>query len=360
MATSNNKIVLLLGAGATVSDVATRSLKSRPPLDNRFFGIARATHPTLVARVNRYMKATYDADITARSTDSLEAVMGQIYTDIFNRALKDSATVALRALLQLFTRRLAETTNGIEATNKRWVYRIITHYLAEKVDPGNIAIVTFNQDLQVEKCLSLMRKSARWKRVADQLFNFPTCYGIGEHKMTAPTGTPETDLFTEDSPVTECIRVLKLHGSLNWYSIHNSATPSPTAMFNPRRALSLTRRQVITPNMPLSRATRSAYTLPVIVPPVSHKSAVLHDALKDVWWDSEAALREADDVVIFGYSCPDLDFESSNLLLRAQKGNDAAISVIDPDGGIARRYIDLLNPRRLYYYPSARDFLADR
>jgi hypothetical protein len=63
---------------------------------------------------------------------------------------------------------------------------------------------------------------------------------------------------------------------------------------------------------------------------------------------------------VFGYSCPPLDFESANLLTRAQRKRapDATLSVIDPNGAIATRYIDLLSPSRLSYYATAHDYLA--
>ena len=80
----------------------------------------------MVGRVRRYMMTTYDRDILAEENDRLEAVMGQVYTDVFNPALEDRALGVFRELLRLFTRRLALTTNGIEATNKRLVYRLIT------------------------------------------------------------------------------------------------------------------------------------------------------------------------------------------------------------------------------------------
>jgi hypothetical protein len=79
-----------------------------------------------------------------------------------------------------------------------------------------------------------------------------------------------------------------------------------------------------------------------------------------VWALAEQLLAEAEHVVIFGYSCPALDFESANLLTRAHRarGDDASLSVIDPNGAVATRYIDLLCPSRLSYYASAGDYLV--
>lgn len=354
------KIVLILGAGATVSDVATRPLKVRPPLDKRFFSIAKHTNSSLADDVARYMGSVYAVDIMRNDEDSLEKVMGRIYTDMFNPALEKRATDAFRSLLSLFTRRLASTTNDIEPTNRRWLYRILAHYLSNGSTPSDITIITFNQDIQVEKTLCLMSGVARWKRYSDALFNFPGLYCLGERETTHPTEKPHGELFDVAPPIEDCVRVLKLHGSLNWYSTHKSPQPPPTAMFKPSRKLRVTRRRIILPQMTYTRQRRT-YALPVVVPPVTHKSAVLHDDVRQIWRLAEEALNEADELLIFGYSCPPLDFESANQLQRSQrKKKTSRISVIDPDGAIAARYIELLRPTALNYFSSAKAFLNSR
>ena len=183
------KVVLLLGAGASVADVATRSLKSRPPLDRGFFRVARSTHKTHVETVARYMRQTYDIDVLDRDTDSLEGVMGLLYPDLFNPSLVDDAVGAFRSLLQVFTARLAATTNDIEATQKRFLYRMLSRLLADGVRPRDITIITFNQDLQVEKILELLSTTKRWEALADDLFCFPGMYSAGSWKaVTMPQG----------------------------------------------------------------------------------------------------------------------------------------------------------------------------
>jgi hypothetical protein len=357
MSQSLEKVVLLLGAGATVSDVATRPFKERPPLDRGFFSIARSAHSSLTSDVSGYMSQVYECDIFSVDEDSLERVMGQIYTDTFNRALKTEASKAFRALLRLFNRRLADTTNDIRPTNKRWLYRILAEHLNRGVKPENITIITFNQDLQVEKALCLMSEVQRWNRIALQLFNFPGCYGLGERAVTSPPTYGASDLFQTHETRDDCLRVFKLHGSLNWYSTHNSSEPSQSAMFRQSRKIKITQRKIISPSMRVS-GRRTTHALPIVVPPVTHKSAVLPDELKTVWGSAEGALSEADELIIFGYSCPPLDFESANQLRRSQRHHKSRVSVIDPDGKIAARYIELLRPESLSYFCSARAYLA--
>jgi len=355
--------VLILGAGASVADVAKRSLVSRPPLDKSFFQIAASgTSDARVDKVRTYLQQTYDIDIFSPTEDSLEGVMARLYPDLFNPLLKAQALEAFRALLRLFTDRLARTTNGLRATRKRLLYRLLSRYLNEGVGPSELTIITFNQDLQVEKTLELLSNTARWTGVASRLFSFPDLYSVRPgtwEQITGPTSGKEDDLFALSKPKGDYLRVLKLHGSLNWYSTHNSTTPPRRAMFNPKRRLSVTRRRTISPDMALNRPARTVYTLPVVVPPVTHKSSVLHDSMSDIWTLAEQRLVSAERIVIFGYSCPALDFESSNLLRRAQlrRKTQAEVSVVDPDGDVATRYIKLLDPARLSYYATAHDFL---
>jgi hypothetical protein len=116
---------------------------------------------------------------------------------------------------------------------------------------------------------------------------------------------------------------------------------------------------VITALITRNNPHRATYGLPVVVPPVSHKSSVLPDALQDVWRLAEQALRGADSLVIFGYSCPALDVESSSLLRRSLRAQQPRVTVIDPAPAVVARYVDLVRPERLSYYPSASDYLAD-
>lgn len=353
------KVVLLLGAGATVADVSTKPRKDRPPLDRLFFAEALQTHPTDTSAVARYLRTTYEIDILAPSNDRLEAVMALIYTDLFNPILAADALIAFRRLLQLFTRRLAVTTNSIQATNKRLAYRIIVQYLRSGVKPEDLTIITFNQDIQIEKMLALMSAVVRWKSMSDKIFAFPFLYAF---KTTPPVTSPDgpIDVFAEGGDPDDCIRLFKLHGSLNWYSRHSSTTPSRQAMFKPSRQISITCRREIDPAMTLQSTQRQMYTLPVVVPPISHKSSVLHEDMGHLWQLAERRLRDADELVVFGYSCPIMDVESSNQLRRAQAGRPtrASVSIIDPAASVADRYITLLAAKSLHYYASAHDFLS--
>lgn len=354
----SRKVVFLLGAGASVADAMGRPPRDRPPLDRGFFAVASSTNPALTEDVARYMRDVYAVDPRTPRYDSLETVMGLIYPDLFNPALEAGALDAFRSLLRLFTRRLADTTDNLGATNRRRLYRMLRRYLLHhRASPADITIITFNQDLQVEKTLELMSRSPQWEHIAQDLFCFPHLYGADVWEAISRPPSTQPVFTVSASPRPACLHVLKLHGSLNWFSVHENERLAPAAMFDPHRELRITPRRSIPPSMTFKRQ----FTLPVLVPPVTHKSAVLHEKLKMMWNLAEARLEEADELIIFGYSCPALDFESSNLLRRAQRRRlERRTVVIDPNGVVASRYIDVLEPRSLDYFVSAEAFLQRR
>jgi hypothetical protein len=312
--------------------------------------------------VARYPRDNYEIDIFSPTYDRLEGVMALIYTDLFNPILGPSSLIAFRRLLQLFNKRLALTTNQIRPTNKRLVYRIIAYYLDSGVRPADLTLITFNQVIQIEKMLALMSSVTRWRSLKDKIFAFPYLYSFETTPgVSQPTQLVDEDLFEQGGADEDCIRLLKLHGSLNWYSSHSSSTPTRQAMFNPARQISITRRRTIDPAMTLQSTQRQMYTLPVIVPPVSHKSSVLHNDMGHLWQLAERKLREADELVVFGYSCPLSDVESSNQLRRAQAGRakPANISIIDPAPAVSDRYITLVEAKCLHYYASGLHFLRN-
>lgn len=254
------------------------------------------------------------------------------------------------------TRGLRDTHH---ATQKRYLYRIVNNFLWQQVQPQDITIITFNQDIQAEKILERLSNGKQCK-CPERLFAFPSMYAIprSDWKEITQPSSKSHDVFTV-SGNPECLSVLKLHGSLNWYSTHTTSTPTRQEMLAQDRLLSVTRRRTIDPDMKLKTEKRSKYTFPVVVPPVTHKSSVLPALLGPVWDLAEHRLVEADEIIVLGYSCPTLDFESANLLRRAHEKRSSAPfwTVIDPHGEVATRYISLLGLHQLNYYCYADDYL---
>jgi len=354
------RVVLLVGAGSTVADAGSLPVKRRPPLDKGFFRSAVSAREDVASQnsirtIQRYVKRHYGSDLLDPDTDSLEDVLARVYTDVYHHSLKDEAAHAFRTLVFLFNRRLALTTNAIEPNRRSRLYRIICKQLRDGVQPEDIAIVTFNYDLQIEQTLAALQSTERWKRQGP-LFAFPGSYGLdipAENVSRPPEGA---DRFEVEAALEAKVAILKLHGSLNWYSVHHSTRPSVKAMLRPTRRLWVTPRRTIHPQMTLSLG-RTEYTLPLVVPPVIHKASILHERLKPLWGQAEGLLANADHVIIFGYSCPATDYESANLIERSMRGRSARLTIVDPNPDVMTRYVKMIRPRRCEYYPDAADFV---
>lgn len=357
---NNQKVVLILGAGSTFAEVEKQSKIHQPPLDKKFFSQAKSIGYKDVYKIISYIKDNYHSDVIKTDDDSLEKIMTILYSDIFDPNLQSDALKVFRDLIFLFNKILAETTNKIEPNYQRILYRVILKYLKKETNPENITIITYNQDLHVEKIIELLSKSQKWKEY--EIFQFPYCYNIDVEKqfITHPSKSKK-DLFKifKTKKQKKGISILKLHGSLNWYSAHNSSNLQPKNMFNPTRNIRITRRKTISPKMMLEGRRRRLYTIPVVVPPVNHKSSIIHNKIKKIWNLAQDNIKAANEIIIYGYSCPEMDFESSNLIKRSLLDNskDKKISIIDPDSSALKRYVDLFKPEKIYYYKNVKHFL---
>lgn len=352
------RVVVVVGAGATLSDALNRPLSKRPPLDRGFFRGANLSSDA-GRSVTKYLRANYDVDLTTKGDDRLEEVMAVLFSDIQSPAAPRAlATAAFRNLLKLLNRRLAETTNPLTPNRRSNLYRIVRYLLgAGGYRPEDISIVTFNQDLQIEKTLSVIQQTKHFQGTA--ILEFPWCYRLSDFKLTHPRTLAESALFPVSERFTNSIELLKLHGSLNWYSKHNTAAPTAATLLNRNKACFVTRRRTVSADMTFTGGARLQYTFPIVVPPVSNKAAILHRCLESVWSRARTVLSEASEVIVFGYSCPEADHESANLLRRTTRLNSSLkdISIIDPSAATFQRFVELTKADALYFFRSAKAYL---
>ena len=357
----DEQIVLVVGAGGTVADAMNRPFRRRPPLDRGFFKNTIRTHGGQLKPVTDYLRNHYDVDATYEREDSLERVMAKLYTDVYGGILVDEAFEAFRVLIKVFLARLAATTNRIHMTKQCRLYRLIVGFLNRGTIPENLTIITFNQDIQIEKALDTIAGTAG--RAGQLIFAFPGCYHINAKRGVTRVPDRRVPQFRPSRGRAKGgIAVLKLHGSLNWYSAHRWRNPSRIALFDPKRRIGITTRKNIGTAMRLGPRAGGGtpFTFPIVVPPVAQKSGIFHDELRPVWNLAEGRLKSADRIVIFGYSCPQNDWESANLISRALTKNTRCreVSVIDPDSSVLLRYVELGGLDAVSYFKSCDAYLA--
>ena len=344
------KIVLILGAGSTRSE---RPTKNKPPLDKNFFKDSLSKNESEVEPIRSYFKSHYNLDICSENErdDSLEAVMVKLFADSNDPSLGAIAYENFLSLIKLFNKRLADTTNRIKPNSQSKLVQVMVKFLDGDAKPENISIITFNQDIQIEKTLDFIEGRPKYKKIKP-LLNFRDCYGVDFPVVDDPSFQGER--FEEIKSDSKGIEILKLHGSLNWYSVHRSGNVKAKILFKRDKKLYITGRKEIDPEMKYKGNNRMEHTLPVIVPPVPHKSAIFPSAISDLWVVAEERLNQATDVVIFGYSCPEADHESSNLIQRTLGSRKLeTFSIIDPSPEVFARFLELTKQERVFYYSSA-------
>jgi hypothetical protein len=120
-------------------------------------------------------------------------------------------------------------------------------------------------------------------------------------------------------------RLLKLHGSLNWYW----SPGDPTGVSMARR------------DLPGVYGAPAAYgeqerrrelpgRVPFVVPPSATKSAYYRNpVVREVWGQAASALRKASGVTFIGYSLPSSDLTFAAMLVDSLRGSSAPITIVD-------------------------------
>ncbi len=350
------KLVLILGAGATYSDVANKSKYIAPPLDKHFFSICKIHYSRYTDQIQQYMQKYYHRNIYDQKYDSLEGVMATIYTDLFDIRLKNYSSDIFVELIKLFNKRLSSSTNSIKINHQRHLYRLLVKYFEHGYQPENITFITFNQDIQIERVLDILQQKERWKNL--EMFSFPRCYGLDMAGLETTNPPGKLERFDQPDDLPAKIKIFKLHGSLNWLSPSSTDKYSLEQFFQTDRKLRITTRKKINPELRYND-TKNPYSLPIILPPVNNKSAIMHNQLKIIWEKAEQKLKNANEIVFWGYSLPDLDFESKNLFQRNLIGNSniSDISLIDPNSHVSSKYIESLDLDNVKYYKNVISFI---
>jgi hypothetical protein len=97
---------------------------------------------------------------------------------------------------------------------------------------------------------------------------------------------------------------------------------------------------------------------PIVVPPVYAKQALRPNAVKQVWGDAGHAIQEADRILFFGYSLPELDVEAEKLFERAllRNANVQWLDVVNPAPASAARFASVAPAKPVRWYPSLPKF----
>lgn len=342
--------VIIFGAGAIRAAGGSRPLARRPPLDCDFFEIAKKVTPALYRRVAPRLNSLVGgySDEVLRS---LESATTLLYLKAIDSAHKSPNHLAFLYQLTLLKRILAATTNDVPVGPASALYRLVRRELQTVDDPEKLTLLTFNYDLTLERVLDELQSHSDMP-----VFSFPDCYGLPPSiKETNVTGTPP--FKTGQNFFSSGISLLKLHGSMNWVSSHNSRRPTPKALFKSNRELTVLNSSRVNLSLSWKRGKRTSYLQPIILPPITGKRGLLHFAMEPVWSAAADALKNARRVVIFGYSCPPLDFEARMLLSENTPADSLKeLVVIDPNPEIVGRFMTICGADTASVYSSIQSY----
>lgn len=163
------------------------------------------------------------------------------------------------------------------------------------------------------------------------------------------------DYGLEEGAQADAVPVLKLHGSLNWGRCRTCNRVVPWTLPMYFREFSFrnlfdhkTVRMAIGSQLEsLKHCDAPVAADPVLVPPTWNKTEY-HRAIGSVWSRAARELREADSILVFGFSLPPSDAFFSYLYALGTAGGTPLrrFWVFDPDpsGIVERRFRSLLGP----------------
>lgn len=314
---------------------------------------------TRLENIRRYFVDKHTIDIFSETEDVLEKIMSQIFSDVKNPASRNEAYPVFRDLLTLLHERIGETTNRMLINDSKPLFRLANFYVRGGIAPENLTIISFNYDIYLEKTLAALALS--FFDPDETIFLLQHSYELNVGLPTRPSRPIEGYFPIYLDAQKRGIRVLKLHGSLNWYSHYPKEEIDLEDMFNPERPMKVSGEKKINSAKLryLNSEGQREYTLPIIVPPIENKAEIYHSKILSLWDYAGEALRNADELVIFGYSCPPTDIDSENLLHTSLEANQKIqkISIIDTHSFIINRYRELLPSKEFCWYPDVVQFL---
>lgn len=359
---------IVVGAGASLAQAKHYHPSDplhHPPLDLDFFQKARRVAKTKPGKDLNSAIADLLVEVTASDEfddpfDDPSISMEQYFADVFYEVDAAGGDLAFRVYLNLvrvYSQLLAATTNWIALKPSGGP---IGQLLASEVSMLNsedeVTVITFNQDLIIENVLDYLRPSVgEWC--------LQSLYGESGFVEVRAKGANVFPLHVSGCEHYARVRLLKLHGSMNWGLASKDSKAAAEELFpttempvyvHDGREISGTVRRV-------GSGSKARYLHPLVVPPIYDKHRITRLPLIDAQWSkARAALETADRILLVGYSMPDADILAQQLLRRAFAANDGVqvVWVINPDAGIALRLNRRLKNKGLHLYEDFDSFLA--
>jgi hypothetical protein len=323
--TPEDRVVVVLGAGASISEMATTAATPLLPTDANFL----ATAKECASAKYRAMKSAFDAVWKGDEPWPIQHQrMESLFSSAFLRVQQTSgrskdgraARSLYDSLVEMLRETLSDTTGKARPVQHMEFLRTIAG-----CSPKSLDIVSFKYDVLGDRGLLDGARANQWD------WSHSDGYGLQPKNQSRPKGKSS-------------YRLLKLHGSMDWYiptpgraraDVYAKTIPVyvPNPATNPSTP-AWQRRQ--------HRLGHSSNTIfPLMVPPVFEKGHQIVGVLRDVWEQAAEALSRATIVFIWGYSLPVTDYHAEILFAQSARRAKFTLIAINPDREALGRVTDV-------------------
>lgn len=249
---------------------------------------------------------------------NFEAWLSQLASD--QPYLTDADNAQSQAAFLMFSQAIADILVERVLEVMRHPYPEWLLALVSSWHHSRATVITFNYDPSVE-CLV----ATPTKILGDPSHYGQVWSGVSWTELSGDLPPWAPGVARVGSTQVDTLRLLKLHGSLNWYwrpgdqsGISVARRPLPGHFGDPKPYTEETRRREVP-----GRA-------PFVVPPAASKSQYYANPItKEMWSQAFDRLNDADRVFILGYSLPPTDTTFSNMLRTSLHGRASDVVIAD-------------------------------
>lgn len=346
------KVVIIIGAGSTLAEALPRkpARKYLPPLDTTFFELCRISRLPGRKQIQTYM--TYNYGINPFSGNyRMEEVFNYIYSDVFSSKPPKDCLKAYWSLVSMYVMAIGRTTNRLSGVSRYGISRLLRH-IYNNYTKSDITFITFNQDIMIEKAIEYTASTKYYSTIPWDItetygLDFETWFHVPKNAFMRGNGSS--------------IKIIKLHGSINWvYRVRSGSDPR-NSLRNPRGKLNCINSKLLYTSLIFKPHKRSIDLIPLIIPPIIEKTSRYKRTIGDLWQIASSTIKSANKLIVYGYSFPETDFSARSLFKRSIFTNTQLdeIIVIDTDPKIASKIFSIGSINRAHYYTSVKYYVKN-
>jgi hypothetical protein len=320
----SHPVVVLFGAGATRGGL--RSNKLPPPVDADFFEIAGQIKGHGTLKLARKVLG----DVRTLYGKIFDIGLENYYRDIETRA--KISTFAKSAnkprdwkqrqenLEELIRRVVVHTTCESKANHLAPVRSTAHTDILSKLKEGD-CVLTFNYDLLIEESFGTTKV---WTPIGG--------YGDNVHGVSGEWCRNWLQKRGGTGSTHSSIRLLKLHGSVNWTLYKTGQIKLKDRPFVVR-----------------TRGKSAVFETVSILPPGLNKR-IDRNPYKQLWREARLKLERCNSIIVIGYSLPEADVLAKALfaevvrLRSARKRYVKQLHLADPNNSVKQKFVELFVP----------------